>query len=131
MLRAKIDYDAGLARVRACCPRTAAEYLLALRDVFVQDTPFGYYDIRELHREMQRRDGEAFYFRWVTLRSELNRLRRMGLIAVLDEDGGWLAQRSLMWAAYYRAHAASCPRAEGPGAPLAAAVVEARRALGI
>lgn len=98
-----IDYEEGIVSAGEPSFVNAGVYLLWIRDTYIQDTPFTYRDIEEIHKELKRLRPIRYRYQWESLRDLLrNWIARGVLIVVLDGYDLQPGNHMLMWASYYR-----------------------------
>lgn len=97
-----VDYEEGIVSSEEPRFENAGIYLLWMRDTYIQDTPFKYEDIREIHNELRDLRPLRYRYQWETLRDVLRLWVIEGLIIPLDPYGRHGGEYTLMWYSYYR-----------------------------
>jgi len=98
----KVEYEEGIVDAGEPVFENAAAYLLWLRDTYIQDTPFKYGDVEEIHEEVQELRPDLYYYKWVSVRNHLRLLIKQGAITVLDGHEALPQNHMLMWTCYYQ-----------------------------
>lgn len=102
MFPVQVDYEKGIVNSGEPTFENAGCYLLWVRDTYIQDTPFTYQDIGEIHSELKRLRPERYFYNWHTIGLRLFSFIEADLIIVLDGDDRNRRNHTLMWNSYYR-----------------------------
>lgn len=97
-----VDYEEGIESSGDLRFVNAGVYLLWIRDTYIQDTPFTYADVREIHSELREVRPLKYRYDWKSLRDILRVWVQEGLIVPLDPYGRHTGEYTLMWKSYYR-----------------------------
>lgn len=102
MFPTQVEYEKGIRDSGEPTFENAGTYLLWVRDTYIQDTPFTYEDIEEIHSELKRLRPSRYFYKWNTITSKLISYLDAGIIVVLDGDDRNRRNHALMWKSYYR-----------------------------